>query len=460
MGISLLGIILVSVIIVIVNIEQPSNTPRYQYPEPFFYKASYSNMAVESDSLIHFSILSYNSSDLHNAVYAKLDTKRNSIEYEALEPGGGFFDHYQIRIALNPHNTPYIYHYFTDGWGYTRSTLKTRTNNTWNYPEFYQHPTYSNGPLLGWLFSDEGVISYAEIGVEGGLSTPVVYNESTDEIYFLSDYLLEIRGPNNYGGAGDMQAMNGNIAILWTNSTNKVDLHPLVAINWVDKGWRLYSLGNTTGQYFPLKIIPEKDGFHVFYYDPGDITSTPTIFMSSIYEEGLVVTRQLAHIDSPIAFYENAVCKLRENSYAFIYSKRENKNVSQFDLFLGISFGSSFREIQLTSTPTHNENWAYCAMGKNYLHYGWTQYAFKETDRVDIDTTKLFYHRLLLSDIENDTVSDLQTSIYKTPLTPRSLLPIEEPPCCLILSLNLSFQGNLMILVQYSRNRFQPSKRI
>ncbi len=451
----LITVILISVLC-IVYINLPVDKSRYQYPEPFFIGATYSNMAVESDSLIHFALIARNSSKLQGLVYAKLDTDKNAIQYEVLTPGGGFMYHYQIRIILDPDNTPYIYHYFLDGWGVSMgAAIKARINNTWIYPNFYTNHSYPKyrGELLNWLFSDQGEITYAFIGREYGYSsTPVLFNETTDEFHFLNNTFLEI---SNSFTPGDICLMNGNLALLWTKlwvtSTNTLECHPVVAINWTTKGWELYDLGTITNQFYAIKIIPENDVFHIFYYDKGEISLNPRIFMTSIHKQGKVITRQIAQFDTPIYFYEEAISDLGENKYAFIYSKKAYNNVSQRDLFLGVFNDSAFREVRLTETPEHTERWAYCKVSENYLHYGWTQHLFDGTER-EIIKANLFYNRLLLSEIDNFSLFNVNNYTQNMFLFQKTNLSLKENHYLHTFMIR-SFHSNLIV------NRRLPIKK-
>ncbi|MHA1668044.1 MAG: hypothetical protein ACTSUR_05230 [Candidatus Heimdallarchaeaceae archaeon] len=389
--------------------SQPPTDTEFVFPNVLLNNGSCSDIIVENDDIVHLGIRNDYNLDNYGPAYARLnleDTSDVQFEHKAILPNAMFSGFYQIRIILDPTNNPLIYFFHRDAFGFDRADFWVENSPKWEYAQFFNNSTLrllADGPLFNWFFLPSGKIIYSHIywnkAITYPKTTPILYNQSSREILLLNNTFSEIQSVEAYG-PGDFCLTDSSYAILWTRYSGMDSYHPNLAINWGQEGWQLYKIGDETKQYFAKRVISDGKAFYVFYYDQGE-NSKARLFMKTVYNSTFSTETLLSSFDGVIYFHDESICMPSPNCFIFLYSKSLDIENKQYDLYMGIYNNSQFKEIQLTNTPTHNEYWANCEMGKNYLHYTWSCFDYNSAGEIIKYSTKLYYNRTTLAEIES-----------------------------------------------------------
>ncbi|MCE7747495.1 MAG: hypothetical protein GPJ51_03795 [Candidatus Heimdallarchaeota archaeon] len=410
----ILGSILLPVFFLIPDntVNEPSSF-NYLYPTPIFNNGTFSDLVVEEDDKVHFSIMSYDFSNW-GPVYAFLDLQdfsNHSFTFELIKRQFSG-DNRELRIFLDQNKTPLIYWYFYDGQIALVERYYTLNNEIWVIPAFFDNTTTRRtmGKLFNLNFNQFNKIRLAS-RCWGENIEPTIFYEEDSNFVFLSDIFPQIKDYKNYT-PGDFRIESNRTALIWKRYLNSTSYYPILAIEWEDKNWTLFELGTDEDQFIPLSIFYTNDHFNAFFYDSGSISGNTTIYSVEVYNSSYYETSQIVEIEGIIDFHQDSICSFGDNNFVFLYSKHENDTYDISDLYMGTYDGYMYLEFQITQTDELYERWANCDIGENYFHYTWTTTKNSGSEWFYHPNSVQYYNRIPISSLLEANISvDMKKNI-------------------------------------------------
>ncbi|UJG41288.1 MAG: hypothetical protein K9W45_02220 [Candidatus Heimdallarchaeum aukensis] len=460
-GIAITSLIIIGLtisFIVILYPKPPNNnsdgkkTHSYLYPNYLFANGTYTDFVVENDSYIHFVITSANNS-CPGAVYGQLNLKESYFDYFPIIKTT-FLDFLEVNIILNVQNKPITYLYYRDSFfDYRSSVMELRGTRAWEiYEPFRELPVHLRMDtmlsLLNWYYNDEGNLSMAYLYryIEEKGTIPAIYREKNHSWFFLNNTFPEVRSYSTYD-PGDFKERGENVFILWENHLDYDSSYPLLAVKWKVEGWKLYSLGTAENNYLPIALFLTDEYCDIFSYDPGLFSNSGKILRTRLFNASYFETKVIKEFDQRLRFYDRSMIACKDNSYIFIYTKKELTSSDDYDLFMGLYDGKSYVERQLTSSPDIDEYIPVIKLGDEYLHYCWMATPWDENEIVDRQNTKIYYNRTLLTDLFENETANTKFSLYINPDKDCSYIKFQYSVLfCSSLTRSLSLVEQLMCL--------------
>ena len=430
----LIGIVSITIPTILFLTHSPinNNTHNYlesvMYPNPLFYRGTYSDMVLGSDDKVYFLIGSFNATYWETPEYIILDHENQTCTYKAMFPNimSGFM--HQLKLGLGPNNDLTAYLFFTNPFFDLVGVLyKTNYWGNWiSYPALAnKHNPYSGfyfRSVYNWNFMSSEKINLAFLyegdNIVGAYFRPAIYNETTDSFFFLSDVFPEIQYQQIAYWEGDFAVVDSNIFLSWFEYINDYDFSVYLAINWKEEEWHLSSFKKYSPLSMPLKIFPKDDYVDIFFYDPGYSSLNSSLYRLQVYNSTYNTTTLLHQFDGTICFYQDSIGAISPNEYVFLYTKKSGSfaKYAPRDLYMGYYDGENFYEFMLTNSTDFIDHRAHLEVVENYLHYAWETSPYRDTGTYDPMKTNLYYNRIPIREIRmSKEIGKLELMPAKTP---------------------------------------------
>ncbi|MHA1667346.1 MAG: hypothetical protein ACTSUR_01710 [Candidatus Heimdallarchaeaceae archaeon] len=402
--------------------KQKNKKNQFIYPNSLWTGSNLSDLTVENDSCVHFCLTESKNSYDSNIIYVELDLKNNILKHIPRFPGSTAANFNQIKIKLDSLGNPVIYLHSISSFFMPVGELLIINNNSWKIHSAFRDlnqniSELARGEVLNWEINDLDFINIAFLFNPYGfiandqlpeIITPTIYNESSNEVTFLSEIFSEVQ--TFYSSIpGDFKIINSNVVVLWERYEGVDNYTPYLAVNWFNETWQIYNLDYKCSTVKAITIVQDSNSFDIFTYSPGFIDNISSIYLTQFVNTSYFETKKIAEFQGNTIFYQDSIFKMLDGSYVFLYTRRTFNKSIQTDLFLSYYDGHNFVETQLTNTPNFVEYYAHAELGEEYLHYAWTQFDYDDDGFLNRETSQIFYNRIKISDIIKNDIH-LQTT--------------------------------------------------